>query len=289
MNLPTTTILYLLRRASEMKTITHKPLKDRIMTSLFYEPSTRTSCSFQAAMLRLGGSVIDVPVDQSSVQKGETLQDTIRTLCCYSDIIVLRHPEKGAALKAASVSTKPILNAGDGTGEHPSQAMLDLFTIQEELGRIKNFTITFMGDLTHGRTVHSLVRSLVHFPNITILYASAFPMPPEIVDYVATYGLEQRVTTLDEALPETDVLYVTRIQKERFTFTGTPERICAERMKLAKEKMIVMHPLPRNEELSTDMDEDPRCVHFKQMEHGMYMRMAILEYYLSIQYDKTHS
>ena len=289
MNLPTTTILYLLRRASEMKTITHKPLKDRIMTSLFYEPSTRTSCSFQAAMLRLGGSVIDVPVDQSSVQKGETLQDTIRTLCCYSDIIVLRHPEKGAALKAASVSTKPILNAGDGTGEHPSQAMLDLFTIQEELGRIKNFTITFMGDLTHGRTVHSLVRSLVHFPNITILYASAFPMPPEIVDYVATYGLEQRVTTLDEALPETDVLYVTRIQKERFTFTGTPERICAERMKLAKEKMIVMHPLPRNEELSTDMDEDPRCVYFKQMEHGMYMRMAILEYYLSIQYDKTHS
>jgi aspartate carbamoyltransferase len=287
MNLPTTTILYLLRRASEMKTITHKPLKDRIMSSLFYEPSTRTSCSFQAAMLRLGGSVISLPVDQSSVQKGETLQDTIRTLCCYSDIIVLRHPAKGAALEAASVSTKPILNAGDGTGEHPSQALLDLFTIQQELGRLKNLTITFMGDLTHGRTVHSLVRSLVHFPNITILYASSFPMPPDIVEYVATFGLEQRVTTLDEALPETDVLYVTRIQKERFTFEGTPEIICAERMKRAKKNMIVMHPLPRNEELSTDMDEDPRSVYFKQMEHGMYMRMAILEYYLSLDYDKT--
>jgi len=278
-NLPTTTILYLLRRASEMKTITHKPLKDRIMTSLFYEPSTRTSCSFQAAMLRLGGSVISVPVDQSSVQKGETLQDTIRTLCCYSDIIVLRHPEKGAALEAAKVSTKPILNAGDGTGEHPSQALLDLFTIEQELG-IKNLTITFMGDLTHGRTVHSLVRSLVHFPNITILYASSFPMPPDIVEFIASHGMEQRITTLEEALPKTDVLYVTRIQKERFTFTGTPECINAEKMKLAKKNMIVMHPLPRNEELATDMDDDPRSVYFKQMEYGLYMRMAILEYYL---------
>jgi aspartate carbamoyltransferase len=279
MNLPTTTILYLLRRASEMKTITHKPLKDRIMTSLFYEPSTRTSCSFQAAMLRLGGSVISVPVDQSSVQKGETLQDTIRTLCCYSDIIVLRHPEKGAALEAAKVSTKPILNAGDGTGEHPSQALLDLFTIEQELG-IKNLTITFMGDLTHGRTVHSLARSLVHFPNITILYASSFPMPPDIVEFITSHGMEQRVTTLEEALPETDVLYVTRIQKERFTFTGTPECINAEKMKMAKKNMIVMHPLPRNEELATDMDDDPRSVYFKQMEYGLYMRMAILEYYL---------
>ena len=281
MNLPTTTILYLLRRASEMRDITHKPLKDRIMTSLFYEPSTRTSCSFQAAMLRLGGSVISVPVDQSSVQKGETLKDTIRTLCCYSDIIVLRHPEKGAALEAASVSTKPILNAGDGTGEHPSQALLDLFTIQQELGRVKNFTITFMGDLTHGRTVHSLARSLVHFPNITILYASAFPMPLEITEFVASHGIEQRVTTLEEALPMTDVLYVTRIQKERFAFTGIPDCINAEKMKQAKKNMIVMHPLPRNEELSTDMDDDPRSVYFKQMEHGLHMRMAILEYYLT--------
>jgi len=270
-----------------MKQITHAPLKNRIMTTLFYEPSTRTSCSFQAAMLRLGGSVIPVPVDQSSVQKGESLQDTIRTLCCYSDVIVLRHPEKGSVLEATKVSTKPILNAGDGTGEHPTQALLDLFTIQQELGRVKHFTITFTGDLTHGRTVHSLVRLLVHFPNIKVLYASLFPMPPDIVDFVASHGIEQRVTTLEEALPETDVLYVTRIQKERFTFSGTIPCIDAECMKRAKQKMIVMHPLPRNEELSTDMDEDPRSVYFKQMEYGMYMRMAILEYYLSIDYDKA--
>jgi len=287
MDISSSTILHLLQRASYMKTVKDEPLKHRIMASLFYEPSTRTACSFHAAMLRLGGSVLSVPIDQSSVKKGETLQDTIRTLCCYSDVIVLRHPEKGAALEASRVSTKPILNAGDGMGEHPSQALLDLYTIQEELGRLDHFTITFMGDLTHGRTVHSLARSLVHFPNITILYASSFPMPSEIVDYVASFGITQRVTTLEEALPVTDVLYVTRIQKERFHFTGTTECINSEKMKRAKQKMIVMHPLPRNEELSTDMDSDPRSVYFKQMEHGMYMRMAILEYYLSLDYVKT--
>lgn len=281
------TILHLLKRAADMKHVTHAPLKNRIMSTLFYEPSTRTSCSFQAAMLRLGGSVIPVPVDQSSVQKGETLQDTIRTLCCYSDVIVLRHPDKGSALEASKVSTKPILNAGDGTGEHPTQALLDLYTIQQELGRVENLTITFTGDLTYGRTVHSLVHLLVHFPNIKIMYASSFPMPPDIVAYVSSHGLEQHVATLEEALPETDVLYVTRIQKERFTFSGTVPCIDSACMKRAKQKMIVMHPLPRNEELSTDMDNDPRSVYFKQMEYGMYMRMAILEYYLSIDYDKA--
>jgi len=287
MDLSKTTILHLLRRASQMKYITNEPLKHHTMTTLFYEPSTRTACSFQAAMLRLGGSVIPVPVDQSSVQKGETLQDTIRTLCCYSDLIVLRHPEKGAVLEASKVSTKPLLNAGDGTGEHPTQALLDLYTIQTELGRVNDLTITFMGDLTHGRTVHSLVRLFVHFPNIKIIYASSFPMTSEVVEYVGSFGIEQRVCSLEDALPETDVLYVTRIQKERFQFSGTTQCINAEKMKLAKEKMIVMHPLPRNEELSTDMDDDPRSVYFKQMEYGMYMRMAILEYYLSIDYDKT--
>ena len=287
MDLSKPTILHLLRRASEMKYITDQPLKHRVMSTLFYEPSTRTSCSFQSAMLRLGGSVIPVPVEKSSIQKGESLQDTIRTLCCYSDIIVLRHPEKGAVSEASKVSTKPLLNAGDGTGEHPTQALLDLYTIQKELGRVTDLTITFMGDLTHGRTVHSLVRLLVHFPNIKVNYASSFPMTSEVVEYVGSFGIEQRVCSLEDALPETDVLYVTRIQKERFLFHGTPECLNAEKMKLAKEKMIVMHPLPRNEELSTDMDDDPRSVYFKQMEHGMHMRMAILEYYLSIDYDKT--
>jgi aspartate carbamoyltransferase len=289
MDLSKTTILHLLQRASQMKYITNEPLKHHTMTTLFYEPSTRTSCSFQAAMLRLGGSVIPVPVDQSSIKKGESLQDTIRTLCCYSDLIVLRHPEKGAVLEASKVSTKPLLNAGDGTGEHPTQALLDLYTIQTELGRVNDLTITFMGDLTHGRTVHSLVRLFVHFPNIKVIYASSFPMTSEVVEYVGSFGIEQRVCSLEDALPETDVLYVTRIQKERFQFSGTTQCINAEKMKLAKEKMIVMHPLPRNEELSTDMDDDLRSVYFKQMEYGMYMRMAILEYYLSINYDKTYT
>jgi aspartate carbamoyltransferase len=289
MDLSKTTILHLLQRASQMKYITNEPLKHHTMTTLFYEPSTRTACSFQAAMLRLGGSVIPVPVDQSSIKKGESLQDTIRTLCCYSDLIVLRHPEKGAVLEASKVSTKPLLNAGDGTGEHPTQALLDLYTIQTELGRVNDLTITFMGDLTHGRTVHSLVRLFVHFPNIKVIYASSFPMTSEVVEYVGSFGIEQRVCSLEDALPETDVLYVTRIQKERFQFSGTTQCINAEKMKLAKEKMIVMHPLPRNEELSTDMDDDLRSVYFKQMEYGMYMRMAILEYYLSINYDKTYT
>jgi len=285
-NLDKYTILDLLQKAYEMKSRKDKPLKDRILCTLFYEPSTRTSCSFQAAMLRLGGSVINVPVEQSSVQKGETLQDTIRTLCCYCDAIVLRHPQKGAVLEASKVATKPILNAGDGTGEHPTQALLDLYTIQVEMGILLGLTVTFMGDLTHGRTVHSLVRLLVHF-HVKLIYVSAFPLPPELIEYVASFGIEQRSATLEEALPETDVLYVTRIQKERFQFQGTVECVNAEKMKLAKKKMIVMHPLPRNEELSTDMDNDPRSVYFKQMEYGMYMRMAILEYYLSIDYDKT--
>jgi len=285
-NLDKYTILDLLQKAYEMKSRKDKPLKDRILCTLFYEPSTRTSCSFQAAMLRLGGSVINVPVEQSSVQKGETLQDTIRTLCCYCDAIVLRHPQKGAVLEASKVATKPILNAGDGTGEHPTQALLDLYTIQVEMGILLGLTVTFMGDLTHSRTVHSLVRLLVHF-HVKLIYVSAFPLPPELIDYVASFGIEQRTATLEEALPETDVLYVTRIQKERFQFQGKVECVNAEKMKLAKKKMIVMHPLPRNEELSTDMDNDPRSVYFKQMEYGMYMRMAILEYYLSIDYDKT--
>ena len=279
-------ILHLLSRTNDMKTLTSKPFQHRILTLLMYEPSTRTSGSFQAAMLKLGGSVLNIPIEMSSVQKGETLHDTLRTVCCYSDIVVMRHPQI-ESIEAAKVATKPILNAGNGAGEHPTQALLDLYTIQEELGRLHDITVTFVGDLTYGRTVHSLVRLLVLFPNIRFKYVSSLPMPPTLVDYVSSLGIEQQCTTLEEALPESDVVYMTRIQKERVEFQGKPECLNAEKMKLAKQHMIVMHPFPRNEELSTDIDTDPRSVYFKQLNHGMYMRMAILEYYLSKEYGAT--
>lgn len=269
-----------------MKTLTSKPCQHRILTLLMYEPSTRTSCSFQAAMLKLGGSVLNLPIDMSSVQKGETLHDTLRTVCCYSDIVVMRHPQI-KSVEAAKVATKPILNAGNGAGEHPTQALLDLYTIQAELGRLHDITVTFVGDLTYGRTVHSLVRLLVLFPHIRFRYVSCLPMPSTLVDYVNSLRIEQQCTTLEEALPESDVVYVTRIQKERCEFQGQPECLNSEKMKLAKPNMIVMHPFPRNEELSTDIDTDVRSVYFKQMNHGMYMRMAILEYYLSKEYGVT--
>ena len=285
-DLDKSTILHLLSRTNEMKTLTSKPFQDFILTLLFYEPSTRTSCSFQAAMLKLGGSVINVPIEMSSVQKGESLQDTIRTVCCYSDIVVMRHPQI-ESIEAIKVATKPILNAGNGSGEHPTQALLDLYTIQEELGRLHDITITFMGDLTYGRTVHSLVRLMALFPNVRFRYVSSLPMPTPLVNYITSLGIEQKCTTLEEALPESDVVYVTRIQTERCEFQGLPQCLNADTMKFAKQHMIVMHPFPRNDELSTDIDTDVRSVYFKQMKHGMYIRMAILEYYMSKEYGST--
>lgn len=270
-------IIKLLDRASYMKTYKGDMMKHKILTTIFYEPSTRTSCSFQAAMLKLGGSVINVNVDQSSIKKGESLEDTIRTMSCYSDCIVIRHPNKSFVTEASKVSSKPIINAGDGDGEHPTQALLDLFTIQNELGRIESMTITIVGDLKYGRTVHSLVKLLTFFNNIKLIYISPkeLSMPDEIIQYVS---LEQRTDlSIEEAIKITDVLYVTRIQKERFDSNIEPIVINANLMKLAKKNMIVMHPLPRLTELSTDMDSDPRSAYFRQMENGMYMRMAILE------------
>jgi len=254
-------------------------LKDKIMTTIFYEPSTRTKCSFQAAMLRLGGSIIDINVDQSSVQKGETLEDTIRTVSCYSDAIVLRHPRKSAVTDAAKVTEIPIINAGDGVGEHPTQALLDLFTIKNELG-LGSMTITMVGDLKNGRTVHSLAKLLTRFCGIRLIYISPkeLSMPNDIVEYLNPF-IEQRTdVSLEDAIKVTDVLYVTRIQKERETCEYEPYAITPELLKSAKKKMIVMHPLPRQSELPPDLDDDPRAAYFRQVENGLYMRMAILDY-----------
>jgi carbamoyl-phosphate synthase/aspartate carbamoyltransferase len=265
-------------------------LSGKILACIFYEPSTRTSCSFQSAMLRLGGQVITITDKYSSVEKGETLEDTIRTLASYSDGIILRHPLKGSAKIAASVSDIPIINAGDGNGEHPTQALLDIYTIYSELGGIldNEMTITFLGDLKNSRTIHSLIRLLCLFPNKRFIYISpvGLEMPIEIIKFVQERNIYiKQITniTLKEAITITDVLYVTRIQKERFCDIKLDSNILdpnycidLELMKNAKEKMIVMHPLPRNQEISIDFDNDPRAVYFRQMKYGLYMRMAIL-------------
>ncbi len=260
-------------------------LKGKILANLFYEPSTRTSSSFTAAMERLGGSVIPInEVRYSSVAKGESLPDTVRTLECYADVIVLRHPEVGSAAIAAKAARKPVINAGDGIGEHPTQALLDAFTIKEELGHIDGLTVTLLGDLKHGRTVHSLAR-LLSLYKVKLNYVSPdiLRMPPELIDELSQKGVEQsEYTTLDACLPETDVLYVTRVQKERFADEAAYESvkgayiINAEVMKAAKQRMIVMHPLPRVGEIDPAFDEDPRAAYFRQMEYGLYVRMALL-------------
>lgn len=260
-------------------------LKGKILANLFYEPSTRTSSSFTSAMERLGGSVIPISeVRYSSVSKGESLPDTIRTLECYADVIVLRHPETGSAALAARYARKPIINAGDGTGEHPTQALLDLFTIQAELGRLEGLTVTMLGDLKYGRTVHSLARLLRLF-NARLNYVSpeVLRMPAEIIQELERKDIRQaEYRTLDEVLGETDVLYVTRVQKERFEDQNEYESVRGsyvvdpELMQGAKSEMIVMHPLPRVGEISMDFDDDPRAAYFRQMEYGLYTRMALL-------------
>ena len=261
-------------------------LKGKVLANMFYEPSTRTSCSFMAAMQRLGGAVIPInEAKTSSVAKGETIGDTAATLGCYADVMVIRNPEVGSAAEAAAHAGIPVLNAGDGVGEHPTQALLDTFTIREELGRLDDLNVTLLGDLKYGRTVHSLSRLLTKFRGIKLNYVSPaiLRMPQEVVDDVAAAGVTQSVhDTLDDVLPETDVLYVTRIQRERFAdpaeyeqvknaFVVTPQTLAG-----AKKDMIVMHPLPRVNEISVEVDKDPRAAYFRQMEYGMYVRMALL-------------
>jgi len=283
-------LTYIFGVADEMRAMvdrvgTFDLLKGKILANLFYEPSTRTSSSFTSAMERLGGSVIPInEVRYSSVSKGESLPDTVRTLECYADVIVLRHPEVGASALAARYARKPIINAGDGIGEHPTQALLDLFTILEELGRIDGLTVTMLGDLKYGRTVHSLAR-LLSLYDVRLHYVSPdiLRMPAELVDEVRAKGIAQAEHgALEEVLGETDVLYVTRVQKERFddleayekvkgTFVITPDT-----MRQAKERMIVMHPLPRVGEIAMEVDDDPRAAYFRQMEYGLYVRMALL-------------
>jgi carbamoyl-phosphate synthase/aspartate carbamoyltransferase/dihydroorotase len=259
-------------------------LKGKVMASVFYEVSTRTSCSFSAAMQRLGGRVINMDESSSSVKKGETLEDSIAVMAGYADVVVLRHPEPGAVSLAANYCRKPLINAGDGIGEHPTQALLDVFTIREEIGTVNGLTITMVGDLKHGRTVHSLARLLTLY-NVQIRYVSppSLGMPNHIVQFIASKGISQeKFESLETALPETDVLYMTRIQQERFASQEEYDNACGlfvmtpQLMTMAKHRMVVMHPLPRVFEISPELDSDPRAAYFRQAECGMYVRMALL-------------
>jgi len=281
---------YIFDVADEMRTLVKRfgsadLLSGKVLANLFYEPSTRTSSSFMAAMVRLGGRVIPITeVHYSSVSKGESLPDTIRSLECYSDIIVLRHPEVGAAQIAADYASKPIINGGDGVGEHPTQALLDLYTIQRELGRLDGLKIAMVGDLKNGRTVHSLTRLLSRY-NVDFYFVSPdiLRMPAETVSEVQARGHKAvEVDDVHDVIADMDVLYVTRVQKERFNDLAAYEEmknyyvVDADLMEMAKENMVVMHPLPRVGEISYAVDQDPRAAYFRQMENGMFIRMALL-------------
>ncbi len=249
-------------------------LASRVLCTIFYEPSTRTSASFDAAMQRLGGRTVVINTDHSSTQKGETLQDTIRTLGCYSDAIVLRHPDNNSAAIAAKYSAVPIINGGNGSLEHPTQAFLDLFTIREELGSVSNITVTFIGDLKYGRTVHSLIKLLQYYEvKINLVAPAALSLPAEIRDTIQKsrqLAVESEKLT-PEIVARSDVLYCTRVQKERFPRLEEYERlkdsfiIDNSVLKHAKSTMVLMHPLPRNREIAEEVDFDQRAAYFRQV------------------------
>lgn len=265
-------------------------LSSRVLCTMFFEPSTRTSASFDAAMQRLGGRTIAINTDHSSTKKGETLQDTIRTLGCYGDAVVLRHPDNESAATAAKFSPVPIINGGNGSREHPTQAFLDLFTIREELGTVNGLTVTFTGDLKYGRTVHSLVKLLQYYEvRVNLVSPKALALPSEVRDQLVASGMLgiESETLTPEIVAKSDVLYCTRVQKERFPSLEEYERLKDSLLvdnsvlKHAKSSMIVMHPLPRNREISEEVDFDQRAAYFRQMRYGLYTRMALLALVLS--------
>lgn len=251
------------------------------LATIFFEPSTRTRMSFEAAMLELGGSILTQSDEKSSsASKGESVSDTARVISCYADILAMRHPREGAALVASNAATVPLINAGDGGHAHPTQTLADLLTIYREKGRLDGLTIGLCGDLLYGRTVHSLISAMSRYKGIRFILVS--PLELRLPQY-AKSGIEYKETTsLEEALPELDILYMTRIQRERFDNLSEYERLkdsyilTAEKLKLAKPDCAVLHPLPRVNEISVDVDKDPRACYFKQVENGKYMRMALI-------------
>ena len=267
--------------------------KGKILATLFFEPSTRTRLSFESAMLSLGGSVLGFSsADSSSTQKGETLADTIKVVSGYSDIIAMRHPKEGAPIVAANNSNVPIINAGDGGHNHPTQTLLDLLTISQEKGRLDNFTVGLCGDLKFGRTVHSLIIALSRYENIKFVLIS--PNELKIPEYLKQDFLNEKnidyieTENLEESIDKLDILYMTRVQKERFLneeeYVRLKDVYILDKQKLekAKKDLCILHPLPRVNEISTEIDNDPRAAYFRQAEYGKYMRMAIILKLLNI-------
>lgn len=261
--------------------------KYKKLATLFYEPSTRTRLSFEAAMLELGGSVLGFSsANSSSASKGESMADTAKIISCYADIMAIRHPKDGAPFVASRNASVPVINAGDGMHNHPTQTLADLLTISREMGRLENLTIGFCGDLKYGRTVHSLIEAMSRYTGIRVVLIS--PEELRLPGYIKYGVLEkhrmpyEEVTALEEAMPKLDVLYMTRIQRERFSDPAVYERLKdsyildTEKMKLAKEHMCVLHPLPRVNEISVAVDDDPRAAYFRQALNGKYMRMALI-------------
>ena len=257
------------------------------LATLFYEPSTRTRLSHEAAMLNLGGSILGFSsADSSSAAKGESVSDTIRMISCYADICAMRHPKEGAPMVACRHSSIPVINAGDGGHQHPTQTLTDLLTIRSLKGRLDNLTIGLCGDLKFGRTVHSLIHALVRYPNIKFVLIS--PEELRLPSYIRKDVLDKQnvpykeVVRMEEALPELDLLYMTRVQKERFFNEDDYVRmkdfyiLDAKKMELAPKDMLVLHPLPRVNEISVEVDKDPRAAYFKQGQYGVYVRMALI-------------
>lgn len=258
------------------------------LATLFYEPSTRTRLSFEAAMLNMGGSVLGFSsADSSSAAKGESVADTIRVISCYADICAMRHPKEGAPYVAAQYASIPVINAGDGGHNHPTQTLTDLLTIKNLKGHLDNLTIGFCGDLKFGRTVHSLINAMVRYPNVKFVLIS--PNELRIPEYLREEVLDEQhisyeeTSNLEEALSKLDILYMTRVQKERFFNEEDYIRLKdsyildKKKMKYAKEDMLVLHPLPRVNEISVEVDDDPRAVYFKQAQYGVYVRMALIK------------
>ena len=273
--------------------------RHRKLATLFYEPSTRTRLSFTSAMMELGGNVLGFSdAKNTSVSKGETVQDTVRVVGCFADVIAMRHHIEGAQLYATEVSRVPIINAGDGSHSHPTQTLTDLLTIKRELGHIDGITIGFCGDLRFGRTVHSLIKALSRFQDIKVILIA--PDELKLPDYIKQdvcdrLGIQYReVATMEEVMPELDVLYMTRVQQERFLDQDEFDRVKdsfvldATRLSTAKEKMAVLHPLPRVNEILTEVDADPRAAYFRQVENGKFVRMALISKLLEWKDDPSH-
>ena len=264
------------------------------LATLFYEPSTRTRLSHEAAMINLGGSVLGFSsADSSSASKGESVADTIRVISCFADICAMRHPKEGAAMVASQHATIPVINAGDGGHQHPTQTLTDMLTIRSLKGRLDNMTIGLCGDLKFGRTVHSLIHALVRYPGIRFVLIS--PEELKLPSYIKNDVLDRQnipyeeVVRLEDALPDLDILYMTRVQKERFFNEEDYVRmkdfyiLDNKKMELAKEDMYILHPLPRVNEIATDVDNDPRAAYFKQVQYGVYIRMALILTLLGIE------